>query len=245
LGKIKDCGAIPVKKGIKTKDHEKLTHTNIEHVIKLLEDKQPITKKAACEILNISYNTTRLGKIIDEYKENKAYEASRREKNRGKPAESHEINTVIELYLLGEPVSDISKRLYRSPQFVSAIIERIGVPIRPTGDDWHRKAQLPEQCLSDTFTIGQIIWSAKYHASAKILAVYDEAYYRTHPGMSPIDYEAVNGCPCYKIHVKERLEDVPGKFSNVQSGGFFASQLAYDLGSLEHLKQYGVELEKL
>ena len=234
-----------MKKTITAKDHEKLSHANIEHVIKLLEDKQPITKKAACEILNISYNTTRLTKIIDEYRENKAYEASRREKNRGKPAEPHELNTVIELYLMGEPISDISKRLFRSAQFVSAIIERIGVPLRPTGDDRYRKTQLPEQCIRDSFEVGEIVWSAKYHAPAKIMAVLNPKFYAAHPGVVPVNYRELNGCDCYKIHVRERMEDLPTRFSNVSNGGFFASALAYDLGSLEHLKLLGINLEKL
>ena len=50
---------------IKKKEGENLTETNIEKVIGLLEQEKPITKKQACEILNISYNTTRLTKIIE------------------------------------------------------------------------------------------------------------------------------------------------------------------------------------
>jgi hypothetical protein len=231
-------------KKVKKQEHEKLSAANIEHVISLMEAKQPITKKAACEILNISYNTTRLAKIIDEYKENKAYEAARREKNRGKPAEPHEIQTIIELYLIGDPISDISKRLYRPTSFVSTIIERIGVPTRPTGDDKHFKALLPEQCVAKSFKIGDIVWSAKYHATAKIMAVLDDDYFNAHKGMVRVDYPAISGANCYKIHIRERLEDVPARFANVGVGGFFASALAYDLGSLEHLKEY-VNLEKL
>ena len=233
-----------VKRTVKAKDHEKLSAANIEHVIKLLEDRKPITKKAACEILNISYNTTRLSKIIEEYQTNKAYEASRREKNRGKPADDYEIQSIIEMYLIGEPVSDISKRLFRSPGFVTSIIERIGVPTRPTGDDKHCKSILPEQCVSSEFKVGDIVWSAKYHAIGKVMHALDKEYFNKHPGMVPIDYMEVNGSPCYKIHIREKLEDVPLRFTNVTVGGFFASALAYDLGSLEHIKEY-VNLEKL
>jgi hypothetical protein len=210
-----------------------------------MEAKQPITKKAACEILNISYNTTRLSKIIEEYKDNKAYEAQRREKNRGKPAEQHEIQSIVELYLLGDTVSEIAKRLYRPTAFVNNIIERIGVPTRPMGDDRYRKAVLPEQCLADSFEVGQIVWSAKYHATAKIMAVFDDEYYSKHPGVVRIDYEATNSAKCYKIHVSEKIEETPARFASVKAGGFFANALSYDLGSLEHLKQFGINLEKL
>ena len=45
-------------------EEEKMTDANILRVISLLEPKeegkQPITKKAACEILGMAYNTTRL-----------------------------------------------------------------------------------------------------------------------------------------------------------------------------------------
>ncbi len=59
------------KRTVKAKDHEKLDDATIERVMALLNDEKPITKKAACEILNISYNTTRLGAIIDGYLERK------------------------------------------------------------------------------------------------------------------------------------------------------------------------------
>jgi len=49
---------------VKVKDSEKLDPSNIRHVINLLESDKPITKKEACSLLRISYNTTRLGNII-------------------------------------------------------------------------------------------------------------------------------------------------------------------------------------
>lgn len=231
-------------KRIKAKEGEKLTNANIEHVIKLLEDKQPITKKTACEILNISYNTTRLAKIIEEYKDKKAYEAQRREKNRGKPAEPHEISSIIELYLAGEPISAIAARLYRTPSFVSAIIERVGVPTRPVGDERFMRTALPEACIKDSFDVGEIVWSAKYHSTAKIIAEFNEEYYKTRPGMVPINYLESEGFRAYKIYVSERLEDVPVRFAGVRVGGFYANAYSYDLGSLKHLEQY-IKLEKL
>ena len=54
---------------IKKKKHEKLDDTNIKRVIAALEGDLPVTKKDACEMLNISYNTTRLSKIITNFEE--------------------------------------------------------------------------------------------------------------------------------------------------------------------------------
>ena len=58
-----------LSRGVKKKSHEKLDSGNIQRVIDLLEQEEPITKKEACEMLNIRYNTTRLQRIIDEHTE--------------------------------------------------------------------------------------------------------------------------------------------------------------------------------
>ena len=46
---------------VKVKDSEKLTPSNIRQVINLLESNKPITKKQACSMLRISYNTGERG----------------------------------------------------------------------------------------------------------------------------------------------------------------------------------------
>lgn len=231
---------------VKTKDHEKLSDANIKHVAGLLEGEKPITKKAACEMLNITYNTTRLGKIIEEYKERKAHEAARREKNRGKPAQDFEIKDIIEGFLSGETVSEIAKRLYRSNVFVNSIIQRVGVPSRPLGDEKNSKSILPEECIAEEFGLGDIVWSAKYHTPAKIMAEFTPEYMADRPGLTPRNYLKEDGFRCYRIYVMERIEnEVPLRWSRVTVGGFYDNAMAFDLGKLEHLKQYGINLEKL
>ena len=119
---------------LKKKSHENLTAQNIQHVISLLNptssQTKAITKREACSILNISYNTTRLDKIIEDYHEQILYRARRVAQNRGKPARPDEIEEVIKEYLSGENVSNIAKRLYRSPPFIKSILEKIGVTQR-------------------------------------------------------------------------------------------------------------------
>lgn len=227
-------------KKIKVQAHERLTKANIERVIKLLEAPKPITKKAAYEILNIKENPSRLAKIIEEFKAEKAYEASRREKNRGRPADNVEIQTVVEMYLLGEGITDIAKRLYRNANFVKAIIERIGVPTRPTGDAKFEKAILPENCIADNFLEGEIAWSAKYHAPCRIEQELTPEFLAKNPGIGGT-YEY----PMYRIYVMEAMEDVPPRFSGVQVGGRYAYAYAYDLGKLSHLSELGINLDKL
>ena len=55
---------------MRIKKHEQITQANITKVIELLnptDGSRPITKKEACGILNIAYNTTRLSNIITEF----------------------------------------------------------------------------------------------------------------------------------------------------------------------------------
>jgi hypothetical protein len=83
-----------------------------------LSKDSPITKKEACEILNIAYNTTRLQKIIDDHLEHKDYVKKRKAMNRGKPSTNQEIGEAVAGYLRGEPINEIASSLYRSPAFI-------------------------------------------------------------------------------------------------------------------------------
>lgn len=152
----------------KRNEHEQLTESNIERVIDLLSGEKPITKKAACEILNIAYNTTRLESIISGYKGRKQHEQEMRDKKRYKAATSDEISTIVSSYLEGDPVSAIAKRIYRSDTFVKNIIERVGCPLRPVGADYWHPELIPEDAMADTFLPGEKVWSARYNSMATI-----------------------------------------------------------------------------
>ena len=140
---------------IKKKKHEKLDNKNIQRVIDALSSEKPITKKEACEMLNISYNTTRLSKIIDNYHEEKEYRRKRMSKNRGKPASKIELKDMIEMYLDGQPVTDIARYLFRSPAFVKANLDRIGVPTRVSEGE---KFIVPDECVKYEFEVGEWVW---------------------------------------------------------------------------------------
>jgi hypothetical protein len=222
---------------IKKREHENLSDANIQKVISLLTphdtSKKPITKKDACQILNITYNTARLAKIIAEYEERQEYVAEQKAKRRGKSATNFEIQQAVEDYLTGENYSTIAKRLFRSSGFVKAILERVGVPQRPTGNDAKQEYDyLPDNCISETFREGEIVWSAKYHRPARIDAeVQSKGNYLG---------------KVYRIYVLEAVKDEPPPwFANVTAGGYFAYQPAYDLGKLSHLEKYGVDLTRI
>ena len=140
---------------IKKKKHEKLDDTNIKRVIAALEGDSPITKKDACEMLNISYNTTRLSKIINGFKEEQEYRKRRMAKNRGKPASKEELKEMIEMYLDGQTVTNIAKYMYRSPAFIKGNLDRIGVPTRISEGE---KFIVPDECVKYEFEVGEWVW---------------------------------------------------------------------------------------
>ena len=230
---------MPAKR-VKKKSHEKLTDVNIKHVMGLLNAERPITKKEACAILNISYNTTRLNSIIEGFVEKREYREKRKAENRGKPASKHEITNAIESFLNGVPISEISARMYRSPGFVKGIVERAGVPRKRSKEETqgYQPYFLPDECIRDSFKDKEIVWSACYDQAAEIVREDTNK-----------DYESIYGSKCYQIYVFEMLEwsaDMLVRgWIGEQKVGFHAHSLAYDLGSLEHLESYGVDITRL
>lgn len=214
---------------IKAKEHENITEASVKKVIELLDAEKPISKKEACEILNISYNTTRLAKIIESFKEEAAELQRRRAANRGKAATPYEIQAVIEGYLDGDSVADIAKRIYRSTTFVKDVIDTVGVPQKEVGANYWQTGLIPEQCAREEFEPGQIVWHARRHCMAIVL---EEKTNVKH-----------NGFKYYQVYVIEPIEEISPYFPQYQGyGGFYDGAYAYDLGSLDHLKKYGVDV---
>ena len=175
---------------MRKRDNEKLTQENIKKVIELLSTEKPITKKEACGILNISYNTTRLNKIIEDYEDTLAFRAKRISQNRGKPATQAEIAEAITSYLQGDSIIQIAKSLYRSAGFIKAIIERIGVPYRPGAlESKNEIGMFPDECMSEEFEIDEIVWSAEHHCTARVQFEYTLEHTRKMPGLQEMDYE--------------------------------------------------------
>lgn len=221
-----------IKKGVKKKEHENLSAASIERVIGLLEQPKPVTKKEACEILNITYNTTRLARIIEEYLEERASEKKRRAENRGKPASPFEIQSVIEGYLDGDPTVDIANRLFRPISFVKNIIDDIGVPEK--APDYTEISFIPDRCIASSFDIGQLVWSAKY----SVLCIVRKKYPAQSPGNKQ-DYD------CYQVYLIEPIEEVSPYFPSMDKyGGRYANCPIYDLGNMDHLNEYGVDVYK-
>jgi hypothetical protein len=234
---------------IKKKEYENLTKTNIEKVISLLAptEGKPISKKEACEILNISYNTTRLNKIIEDFHEQQEYSKKRKSQNRGKPATDGEIKELVVDYLTGVGITEIAKSLYRSPSWVKSQLERVGVPTRPANKAERMVIELlPENCCSEDFEKGEIVWSARHHCAAIIEQEMSIDYQAEKPGISDTDYEKKYGSKCYAIYILENVDQSKEFWiGGIEKGGYSAYALAYDLGKLTHLQKYGVDLSRI
>ncbi|HSG32125.1 MAG TPA: hypothetical protein VLB82_11355 [Thermodesulfobacteriota bacterium] len=218
---------------VKKRDYENLSDANVERVYNLLLGEKPITKKEACEILNISYNTTRLNKIIDEWREESARKKKFKAEKRGKPATEQEITTIIQSYLEGSSISEIATSLYRSASFVKNIINRIGVPQRIPKEEQKKPYVLPDECVSDLFAENEVAWSAIYHKPCIVRKQLEEKYTEKY------------GCPCYQIYIMEDVEEPSPYFPHILKGGFNAFSPAYDIGKLEHLVKFGINVERI
>jgi hypothetical protein len=163
--------------------------------------------------------------------------------NRGKPSTNQEIGEAVAGYLRGEPINEIASGLYRSPAFIKTLLERVGVPERVSGEDALEFDYIPEQCVAKEFNSGEIVWSAKYHSAAIIESEISIDHQAEKSGYSDVNYETKYGSKCYSIYVLTRTEE-HDPFAK-RKPGFNAFALAYDLGKLEHLKQYGVDLSSI
>lgn len=202
-----------IRRTRRSAEDENLTDSAIEQVIKGLTAEKPITKKDACAILRIAYNTTRLDKIISQYQEKKAADAARRASKRGKPASTEEINFIISEYMEGQPLDAISKGIYRGVGFCKAVLEKYNVPTKPTSRDYFRPELIPDGAVREKFTIGERVYSARYDSLATIKSEH------THP----------DGI-VYKIWLEDEREQQ------------WAYQPVWELASLDHLRQAGVTI---
>lgn len=214
---------------VKRKDGEKLDEFTINSVIGLLESDNPITKKEACQILNISYNTTRLNKIIASHKEQVEREAKLRAKNRGKRAQPHEISRVIEEYLSGDSITEIARGMYRSIAFVKNIIRDCNVPERSASTNYFYPELLPEGSQKENFKSGEIVWSARYNTTAVVMGhKSSDPKFRKWDNDGLIQVHPIHG-NVYRILLR-------GKNAR------YAAQPWYELASLSHLEKLGVKL---
>lgn len=148
-------------------EDERLDNTSIERVIAYLKEPKA-TKKVACQMLNISYNVTRLDKLIETYKQRKELEIKRRAEKLGKPATPEEVAYIVTEYLAGASFTEIGNALYRGTTFIKTILEKYSVPERNSTHDYFKPRLIPEEAIKDKFSIGELVYAARYDTLATI-----------------------------------------------------------------------------
>jgi hypothetical protein len=152
-------------------EEERMTDSNLSRVIRLLEPeegKKPITKKDACQMLGMAYNTTRLGTILEQFKERQRRTAEQRAKLRGKAVTKDEKIFIIQEYLTGATIDAITKSTYRGVAIIKQVLDEYSVPLRIPGQNYFNPQLIPDGAARDKFEVGEVVWSARYGSLAKI-----------------------------------------------------------------------------
>lgn len=154
-------------------EQERMTDANFIRVIGLLEPKEPgqkpITKKDACQILGMNYNTSRLDAVLQQFKDRQARDRERRSALRGKPATKEETAYIIKEYIQGATVESISRSTYRGTEFIKRILEENAIPRRNSSPDYFHPQLIPDGAMQDRFQVGETVYSARYDSTAKIM----------------------------------------------------------------------------
>jgi hypothetical protein len=199
-------------------EEDRMTPANIEKVLAMLAPADPEvkawTKKEACQALGMAYNTTRLTKILSDYTDKQKRDGERRAALRGKPATQDEVIFIIQEYLEGATVDAISKSTYRGSTFIKAILDKYEVPLRQVSQNYFDPALIPDGTTRERFSLGEVVYSARYDTIARV--------------------DAESHDPRYGWIYRIWLLGDKWKES--------AWQEAYELASLQHLRELGVRI---
>lgn len=156
---------------VKVQEGENLTDANKDKVIALLEGDKPITKKAACEMLNITYNTTRLNRIVEERKEDLAFRKDMRKRMRNTPIDTATASQIVSGYLSGESLADLSAATYRSTNVVKNVLTKYNIPIRNASVDYFHPVFIDnDEAINDDYVKGDLVYSARYDMPGTVIS---------------------------------------------------------------------------
>jgi 5'-3' exonuclease len=157
----------------KKKNYE-ITDEQYEKAIAWLDEGK--TKKGACDILGVSNNKT-MERLIEEHLNKKQITKEMRAKKRRTAVTQEEVVSMITDYINGYTLQDLADSYYRSVNIIKLHLEKNGAMLRVNESiDPLNPPVLPDECMADTFNIGQFVWSAKYGCVAQVKAEYKGAY---------------------------------------------------------------------
>ena len=154
---------------VRIKEGENITPQSVERVIKLLGDEEkPISKKEACDILRVAYNTKRLQAIIDEHNEKKEFIKSQKKAVRNTPVSKIDVASICGMYLSGEPLKEIVDSVFRSMSVVKRVLIQQNIPLRNASNTYQNPPYLPDNSYSEDYVKGDLVYSARYDSLATI-----------------------------------------------------------------------------
>ena len=145
----------------------------IRHVIWMLKIGK--TKKDCCTHLGINYNTKRLAKIVDDFKEKEERIKELKLKNRKKVFTEDEKTSICNSYLNGESQAGIARLRFVSPQRIKAILEERKIPIRSKSKAASKMPQAVQD-LSKEIKIGDKVFIERRNFFATVSEIYDKSY---------------------------------------------------------------------
>jgi len=163
-------------KRVKLQVGEDLSKGNIERVLEYL-DTESSTKKVACDMLGIRYNTTRLTRILEEYSEDKERYARIRKKKRGTPVLKEEACSIIEEYLIQRSMSKVATMHYRSTALIRQTLIKYGADLVAGKTDYFNPELLPDLSMRDSFEKDELVWSARHNCIARVLGPVKGGYW--------------------------------------------------------------------
>lgn len=163
---------------IRKNEGENLTDAAIESVLAKLNAEKPITKKDACAMLSITYNTTRLKNILETYAEQKEFTARRKKEVRNTPISTPDKSYIVSAYLNSEPLQDISDSVFRSVAVIKRVLKAYNIPVRNSTVTYHDPIDLEnEELPMNDYKVGDLVYSARYDSPAEIRSKYTEDIY--------------------------------------------------------------------
>lgn len=158
-------------------------------------------------------------RLIQEWQESQVIAAEMKKKKRGTPLQQHEISTIIESYLQGDPLDEIATRLYRSTAMVKAELERRGANLKfndkldPSKPLELNPPEIPEELMAEKFEIDEEVWCSAYQ--------------------------------CMAVVTKQISEDVYRVWLLAEDRQKFVHQYSWDLGSMKSFVELGVNVKSL
>jgi len=162
---------------VKRKEGELLDTKNVLEVAEKL-DQGLISIREACAALKISYNPSRLDRIIEETKTKAEYVAQRRKALSRTPVSDSDKLYMVQSFFEGMSLSEIAENTFRTVQTVKEVLYDLHIPNRKPGSTYFDPTYMPDEMTRDSFAVGELVYSARYDSLAEIVSEYKPGVYK-------------------------------------------------------------------